>query len=326
MARGVCGLPRQEATLEGYARLLDTYVRPNLDEVMLHRRPPVQIQDLIALFQEKKLSRRTIKYMHSVLRSALQPAMRWDLIVRNPADAVNSPKQEKPEVQAMDDEQAQRFLAAAESDECHALFALMLSPGLRPSEALALPWRDLDLATGEMQVRRTLIRPKGGGWRFADTKNSSSRRRLTVPGGALQVLREHRDRAFPSEHGLIFCNIDGEPLHHGNVARRSYKRVLDRAGLEGFRFYDLRHTCATLLLLAGTHPKVVAERLGHSSIRQTLDTHSHVIPSMQQAAAGAPDDLLFQDREEPRAAISAPNNPFAHYWHTRGGARLWRGA
>ena len=97
----------------------------------------------------------------------------------------------------------------------------------------------------------------------------------------------------------MFASSLGTPLNENNLCKRNFKRILARAGLPGsFRLYDLRHTCATLLLLAGVHPKIVSERLGHSSIRETMDTYSHVLPSMQKQASDALEAMLFGEPEE----------------------------
>ena len=94
------------------------------------------------------------------------------------------------------------------------------------------------------------------------------------------------------ECGLVFPNEIGRPIERGNLVRRSFQPILDRAGLPRIRFHDLRHTAATLLLSEGTHPKVVQERLGHSTIGVTLDVYSHVLPHMQREAAAKLDRLL----------------------------------
>lgn len=140
------------------------------------------------------------------------------------------------------------------------------------------------------------------GWTFAAPKTAKSRRSFQIPGGLVVLLEDHRTKPRENPHGLIIPNLSGDPLHIQNVSSVVYKRILRRAGLpESFRLYDLRHTCATLLLLAGVHPKVVSDRLGHSSISETMDTYSHVIPGMQEGASDKLDVMLFKT---PAAALS----------------------
>ena len=242
---------------------------------------PLDIQTVYAEMLNRGLSARTVRYAHSVLNMALTQAIKWQMLGSSPAQAVDLPKQQRKEMNAMDREEAGRFLEAAKTDSHHVLLVLLLTTGLRPSEALALKWSDLDLHVGKLSVNRTVARRKGGGWYFKTTKTPNSRRSIDILDTLTTLLLNHREVAYPSEYGLVFSNLNGEPLDLDHFSQRNYKRVLDVAGLpKKFRLYDLRHTCATLLLLAGVNPKVVSERLGHSSIRETMDTYSHVLPSM----------------------------------------------
>ena len=204
------------------------------------------------------------------------------MIARNPADLVQLPRKQGREMCAFSPEEARRFLTAAREDPWFAVFSLLLDTGLRPGEALALKWSDVDLVDRQLTVRRTLTRAAQG-WRFEEPKTLGSRRSVPFTSPLQSVLVAHRDTQDTNPHSLVFVGEGGEPLHANNLGRRNLPRILERAGLaEGFRLYDLRHTCATLMLLAGVHPKVVSERLGHASVKITLDTYSHVLPTMQR--------------------------------------------
>ena len=294
-----------ERTYNDYVWLMKRYVRPALGTRQLTQLSPLDIQTLYGTMQNEGLSARTVRYTHSVLRKALEQAVKWRLSTTNPADAVDLPRKQKREMHAMSQEEATRFLAAAKGDDLYTFFTLLITTGLRPSEAIALKWSDLDLSSGGLSVNRTVTRRKGGGWYFGPPKTAKSRRHMQIPLSLVSLLLEHRGVTYPGEHDLVFPNSNGEPLDAHHAAQRNYKRVLARAGLpDTFRLYDLRHTCATLLLLAGVHPKVVSERLGHSSIRETLDTYSHVLPSMQRQASDTLEAILFtppQEEEEARA-------------------------
>ncbi len=196
-----------------------------------------------------------------------------------------------------------RFLSAACEDEYSALFAFAVATGMRPEEYLALKWSDLDLEARIATVTRTLVWRKGGGWYFGEPKTARSRRTVTFPDPLAKVLRTHKAKqsearlrlgtAYASEN-LVFGTVEGTPLNIRNLTQRHFKPLLKRANLSAsFRLYDLRHTCATLLLAANEHPKVVSERLGHASITLTLDTYSHVLPSMQQAASDKLERILY---------------------------------
>jgi integrase len=161
---------------------------------------------------------------------------------------------------------------------------------------LALRWSDVDLEAGTLRINRALSDGE-----FATPKTPRSRRKVELSSTARVALRTHRKRQLEErmqkaglwkDHGLVFPSTVGTPLSHRNLVR-SFKALLKRAGLPvGTRLYDLRHTCATLLLNGNVHPKYVQELLGHASISQTLDTYSHVLKGMDGGIGGAMDATL----------------------------------
>ncbi len=187
------------------------------------------------------------------------------------------------------------MLSAASGDRLEALYVLAVHTGMRQGELLALKWADVDLRDGRVSVRRTITK-SGGHLLLGEPKTAKSRRTITLTAGSLNALRAHRKRQLEErmqraglwqDHGLVFPSSVGTPLSHRNVVR-SFKALLHRADLPAsVRLYDLRHTCATLLLSRNVHPKYVQELLGHASIALTLDTYSHVLPGMGGRAAGA---------------------------------------
>ncbi len=192
-----------------------------------------------------------------------------------------------------DEEQIRLFLAEARrSSGCYALYLTAILTGMRQGELLALRWQDIDWTYGRASVRQTVVRIKNQVL-FREPKTSRSRRTIALPAevlGALGTLKTDRDNARSllgveyADHGLVFCQPNGKPLHAHNLVQRDFRRVARQVGLPRIRFHDLRHTHATLLLREGVHPKVVQERLGHSQISTTLDTYSHVLPGMQEDA------------------------------------------
>lgn len=156
-----------------------------------------------------------------------------------------------------------------------------------------------------LAVRRALVAGSVGskaGARFDAPKNNKSRRTVKLTASAVEALKHHKavqneERlklgSLWEDHGLVFPNRVGKPMDHNNLYRRDFKKMLKKAELPNtFRFHDLRHTCATLLLLKNVNPKVVQELLGHATITQTLDTYSHVLPTMQNAATNAMESAL----------------------------------
>lgn len=251
---------------------------------------------------EAGLSPRTVRQAHAVLHSALDQALKWGMVLRNVTELVELPRQTKREMHCLSPEEARRFLEAAKGTRWEALFSLMLTTGLRPGEALGLRWTDVDLDNSRLHVQRTLVRVPGQrGWRLEEPKTNRSRRVVPLPKNVVQDLKAHRKRQLEEklratdyiDHGFVFAASNGEPLSERNLVR-SFKPLLNKAGLPDIRLYDLRHTCATLLLSAGENPKIVSERLGHASVTLTLDTYSHVLPTIQEAATRKLEDMLFR--------------------------------
>jgi integrase len=243
--------------------------------------------------QDRGLSTRTVQYTHAVLRRALKQAKRWGMVDRNVAEDVDPPRLKRDEIRPLDREQTRRLLEVAEGDRMHAFYVVAITAGLCPGEMLALRWSDVDLEAGMLRINRTL-----SGGEFVTPKTPRSRRKIELCNTARSALRAHRKRHLEEQmkkaglwkdHGLVFPSTVGTPLSHRNVVR-SFKALLKRAELPAStRLYDLRHTCATLLLSSNVHPKYVQELLGHASIAQTLDTYSHVLEGMDGGIGSAMD-------------------------------------
>jgi integrase len=292
----------KQRTAEDYQSLAATYLIPRLGDLRLSQLTPETVESVYTDLIADGLSARTVRYAHSVLHAALTTAVRRKYLLSNPAALATLPRIEHREMRAMTKQEASRFLAAARGTRLEALWTVLLSGGLRPGEALGLKWGDLQ--DDRVQVQRSLVRLRDHTWRLEDPKTARARRSVPLPVGALHALRAHkaaqaadRLRAGPAwvDHDLVFCNATGEPLEWRVVTRRYFKPLLRMASLPAFRPYDLRHTCATLLLVSGENPKVVQERLGHSSVALTLDVYSHVLPDMQQDAAAKLEAMLFAE-------------------------------
>jgi integrase len=193
-------------------------------------------------------------------------------------------------------------LNASCDDPFHPLLVLLGTAGLRLGEALALRWEDLDLDHGRLAVRRTLQAQRGVGLVFGAPKTRTSNRTMVLTKRALQALRHHRigeaerraTTAKWQDTGLVFTNRWGGPLHQSR-ANQALARALERAALPRIRVHDLRHTAATALLVLGIHPKLVQDFLGRSSIKTTLDTYSHVMPTIHDDAIRRLDLILGAD-------------------------------
>jgi integrase len=244
-----------------------------------------------------------VKYIHTTLHRALMQAVRWGLVPRNAAAAVDPPRVVTPEMRPLSSAQARTLLATAKGNMLQALFVLAVTTGMRQGELLGLGWEDVDLEARSVRVRRTLTLAKGGP-RLTEPKTKGSRRSIRLTSGAVEALVQHRVRQDSegaaaggkwNAWGFVFCTRRGTPIRRDNLHDKHWKPLLRRAGLPDIRFHDLRHTCATLLLTMSVHPKIVSEMLGHSSIAITLDTYSHVIPGLGEAAANAIEEVLGDD-------------------------------
>lgn len=293
----------RERSFIDYVEKLKRYVRPMIGSQKLADVRPLMIQSIYGNMAKSGLSPRTIRYTHAILSSSFKQAVKWNLLVRNPCEAVELPRMTRREMKALSPEQTARFLSASVDDDYHALFVFAITTGMRPEEYLSLKWTDLDLEAGTATVTRTLVWRKGGGWYFGEPKTARSRRTVTFSESVCKTLRAQRSKQFEirlqkgsgyNPENLVFTTIEGTPLNLRNLTHRHLRPTLRRAGLDdSYGLYSLRHTCATLLLAANEHPKVVSERLGHASITLTLDTYSHVLPSMQQAASEKLERILY---------------------------------
>lgn len=294
-------------TYARYEEIIRVHLIPALGRYVLSRLHPTRIQTYYAAALKSGradgrggLSAQTVVHHHRVLRAALEQSVKWQILVRNPADAVTPPRPVRREMRFLNPKDIAVLLDACEDDDLRTLIFVALSSGLREGELLALRWSDLDLKAGHLQVTRTLHYLGKSGLQFGEPKTRRSRRRVSLSKETARVLTLHRTRQIErrlflgsgyAEGDLVFASENGAPVRPYTIAPR-FGRVVHAARLEHMRFHDLRHTSASLLLAAGIHPKVVSERLGHSNVNLTLDTYSHVLPGLQEQAAQSMDAYL----------------------------------
>lgn len=277
-----------------YEGLIRNHISPRIGGIKLDKLTPAHVQGLYSALERDGASSTIRRQCHVVLNRALKQAVQWGMVPRNVCSAAKRPRDEEKEIQPLTAEQAQALLNAAAGNRLEALYVVAVTTGMRLGELMGLQWGDVDLEAGAIQVRRTL-QEVGGKFSLVETKTKKSKRKVDLPKLAVDALHEHRKRQLAAGHlagGYVFTDTAGGHLRRSNVHRYSYKPLLKRAGLPTIRFHDLRHTAATLLLLDGVHPKIVQERLGHSKIGVTLDTYSHVLPTMQKEAAARLDRMF----------------------------------
>ena len=288
--------PKTYARYEQYVRL---HLNPALGSIVLVKLRPLHIQAVYTAMQQKGLTARTALHCHRLLRNALQQAVRWQLLGRNPCDAVEPPRSARYEVPALTIDQAQAILDAAGGTRYGALVYLAITTGLRQGELLGLRWRDVDLDAGRLSVRQTCQWLSGQGFIFRQPKTHRSTRPVALSPGTVERLHQHRVSelekrlaagAYWQDHDLVFTDYLGKPIHP-HTLWDGWRLIIRQTGI-ALRFHDLRHAHASLMLAQGTHAKIVQERLGHSTISTTLDIYSHVAPGLQEEAAARFDQLL----------------------------------
>ncbi|MGC9472590.1 tyrosine-type recombinase/integrase [Streptomyces sp. WG4] len=326
------------ATLNSYEGLTRLYIRPALGKKRLNRLSPADVRRFLTEFkgaclcclrgadrerpEEKRgccavgkcckrlPSARTVQYVHAVLRSALQQAMREELIARNVARIVETPTVTPKEVRPLDGAEARILLKTARAHRLYALWLLLVSTGLRRGEALALTWSDVDLTNRQLRVRRNVQRIRRE-LLFGTPKTTRSIRTVSVPLHLVRALTHHRDQqererkvagrkwqSAPGQpDGLIFTTQTGRVIDPRSLNRMLTNLCRD-ANVRRVRVHDLRHTCASLLLSRGVDARTIMETLGHSTITMTLDTYAHVMDTTLRAAADRMDDALGPDDNE----------------------------
>jgi integrase len=286
-----------ESAWVNYRTLLRAYVVPRVGQVRLVDLTPQRLQALYAdlLTHGRRdgtsLSARTVAQTHKTLHRALEDAVRWREIPRNPSDHARAPRFEAKEMTAWSMDDCRRFLDATAGDRLAALWLLALNSGMRRGELAGLRWPDVDLDDGAVAV--TQQRTTADYRVVVAEPKARSRRVITLDASVVESLRAHRRRQLDErlaagpgwvDSGYVFVDELGCPYHPTRL-RILFERACHAAGVPPIRLHDLRHIMATTALRAGIHPKIVQERLGHSSIALTLDTYSHVTPTLQRAAA-----------------------------------------
>ncbi len=297
---------RRPTTSVSYERCMRDHVVPYLGDVVLRDLAPDHVRAWqTALlqkplrFRDGTLSPTTVRYCHRLLRRALQDALRWELIDRNPCDAVIAPRRADTEMKVWSPEEAKQFLAHVDGDRLAAMWRVFLATGMRRGEVAGLRWIDVDLEVGRVSVRHTRVLVYDRAT-VSEPKTRRSRRVVALDSGTVQALtlhRQHQDaeREYAgevwTETGYVFVREDGEPLDPDRISHL-FRLTADAAGVPRIRLHDLRHTAAALALATGMHPKVMSDRLGHSSIAITLDVYGHLVPGLQEDAAAAVGALL----------------------------------
>lgn len=287
----------QHGTWRRYRDVVETHLKPRLATVPLVKLATLHVEELYAAMKKGGVSgseqRRAGNYLATIIRAGV----RRGLCVRNPVGDVPKPKAEPVEFRVWSDEQVRAFLAAAVGSPQEALFWLAIDAGPRPGELYGLHWPQVDLERARVSFVQSLeLDAAGSECKLKDTKTETGRRTVTITPATVGKLKEHRERQRTAgrdvQAGPVFTSGQGEFLRHRNFYNHYFMPILKRVSVPTIPPYSMRHTCAVLLLTAGVNIKVVSERLGHTSVRITLDHYARFMPGLQQMAAEKMQELL----------------------------------
>jgi len=239
---------------------------------------------------------RTRHMPHVVLKSAMQQAVRWQMLARNPVDAVDPPKIERGAMTTYDLAQTADLIDATRGTPMAITVMLAVLCGLRRGEIAALRWRNINLDVAQLAVIES-AEQTAAGVRYKQPKSGKGRTVALSPR-VVSALRVHR---VEQAEGLLKLGValmgdtfvvaqaDGSPLQPRTITHQWHLLLASNKTLPRIRFHDLRHAHATHMLSSGVHPKIASERLGHSKVGITMDLYSHVMPGMQEDAAARVD-------------------------------------
>ena len=301
------------STYELYEIITKKHLTPVLGTIPLGRLRPQHIQALYAEKLQQGLSARTVQLQHVCLHKALDNAVKTGLLARNPIDAVTQPKVERHEIKTMTEEDISRFLNEARKGEYYALFFTLLFTGIRRGEAISLRWSDVDLLGCQLSINKTMQFLKNM-VTFKTPKTASSRRQIALSPSTCVVLRLYREARnnvrqsvlkLPplADNDLVFSHHDGSPYLPNSITH-AWIKLVRHCGLNGVRLHDARHTHASLMLKNGTNPKIIQERLGHSTFAITMNLYAHVSPGMQKQAANLFDEMVIGASKDESVTIT----------------------
>ena len=285
-------------TLDAIQSIAKHHLIPELGHIQLKKLQPSVIQTYYSQACEK-LATRSVHYHHRILKQALKYAVRQGYLGHNPCDLVDPPSPKGKPMRTLTQSEVTDLLIAANGNSHYPIIYMAVSTGLRQAELLALRWRDIDIVSRLISVNRVLYKRRGI-CQFNEPKTSHSRRRVSMTSKLAEFLagyRLERERLYHqigktiNLDDLVFANHEGKPIDPG-VLSHNFGKVAKKAGLQGVRFHDLRHTFASLMLLSGAKPKVISEALGHASVAFTMDVYSHIIEGMQSEAMALLDEVL----------------------------------
>jgi len=282
----------REQTYKTYESTVRLHIIPVIGKIALDKLTPQDVQRMMREAAKKHFTATHVAYCRTILRIALNKALKWGLVARNVAALADPPKRQRYDAQYLTVDEARRFFKTVKSDRLEALYVVTTTLGLRKGEVCGLRWQDIDLENGQLTVRYQLQRV-GGKKQHVEPKTDRSRRTIALPPFVVTALRAHEvrqraDRKWAAskwqEYGLVFTTSIGTPLEQSNLSR-AFHVLLDTANIPRQRFHNLRHSAATLMLAQGVEAPAIMAVLGHSHISTTINLYAHVMPEVKRDAA-----------------------------------------
>jgi len=296
-------------TLRNYRDLHEAYVKPTFGRTQLVNITPARLNEYYAELlasgrraSDGGLAPKTVRNVHSMLHKALTDAVRWGHLSRNPVSLAAPPKPARPEMKVWSPEQLRTFVECTRNDRLAAAWLLLVTTGMRRGEVLGLAWEHVDFTNDRLAVVQSLNVVNYHDVRLVQPKTAKGRRSIALDPTTIAALQAHRVRQLeerlqwgeawaPSD--LVFTRENGTAIHPQRMTSW-FEQLARDAALPKIRLHDLRHSYATAALAAGVPAKVMSERLGHASVMITLDTYSHILPSMQEDAANSVAKLILE--------------------------------
>lgn len=293
-------------TQEGYVQKIDKHIKPFLGNVYLEDLKPLHLQNF---YEEKlkngklnssgSLSARTVLAIHRIIHSALEQAVKWQLVIRNVADAVEPPKAKKYDAKYLTDKQTEELIKIAKQSDIYIPIMIAIYTGARRGEILGLSWSNVNLEKGYIKIIDNLCATKNG-LIIKKPKTKSGIRTIAISKELIKVLKQHRIRQMENklrigelykDNNMVCCYEDGH-LYNPKRFSAKFHELLEKNNLPIIRLHDLRHSHASLLVKMGVQPKEISHRLGHSNIGITMDLYSHLYEETDQEVANMFDKLI----------------------------------
>jgi integrase len=283
-------------TYEGRLGFVNNHIIPKIGHIPLSKLTPMDIQKFYNDLRTE-FGAGHVQNIGNLLTKAFRQAYEWGMVQKNVVSLVKKPpiSRKNTTMKIWTVEQQKAFLDYAKNDNefYYSLFLLALTTGMRKGELLGLQWGDVDLKNNTIQVKRTLVIAEKTIYLKDVPKTESSIRSISIAENTIKNLREFKLKQAPNELNLVFPSPKTNLLLYPNSLDKHFHKTIKAAGVPSITFHGLRHTFATTLLELGVNAKIVQEMLGHSTIKTTMDTYSHVLPNMQQGAAEHLNSALF---------------------------------